>query len=387
MLNASRVSAELPLMLMTVLLLYCLQAASEDGAGGNTAAAALLAGLSMSVKYTGALMYAFGALVFLWLLFRKKASAAQAAAYALLPVLLVLPYLARNAAFTGGPFYPFFTVAFNVPAALHADASAYVAHVAGFGVAHTAQNFLAAPFLTVFKEQLFGGDVMSPLVLVSILLLPAAGFRKAGLLALFMGFYYTAWFFSGQVLRFLLPLLPAAAVITGLAWMNAKTGFKYAALGLLLFVQLSASVYFGEKYLRPLALVTMKRAELLSQQVSYYRAADFINKNAAKDAKVLVLGDARTYFLQRRAVAYTVFNRRALLDGMSEPGAGVSAFKSAGITHVLVNWDELKRLKDAGYADVDALAASPVFKNIMDKNFKKIYSDEKSEVFEMTGRQ
>jgi hypothetical protein len=388
-LNSTRIGSELPLMFFALLLVYmAVKCAGSSMKAGEGAIWGIIAGSIISVKYTGAVIYIFGAAILIYLVLAKKAGIMSLILYILVPAAIVSPYLIKNYFYSGDPVYPFFSGFFEMEAGLKADASGYVRHVAGFGLPHTLIDLLASPAYVISGRDLFGGDIISPLFLLALAMLPLTDIKKTGIPALFICFYYVAWFYTGEVLRFLLPLVPAAAAIAGRAYASVKPKFKYLAFGALIAAQAGASLYFGEKFLTPFQLLTAGRGEYIKKNVSYYPAAEFINKNTEKGAVVLVLGEARTYYLERQALAYTVFNKRAVFEGFDEMDEDkvIDGLKWRNIRYILVNWAELDRLKSAGYEDVAALAASPKFKNIMDKYFKKIYSDGACEVYEMKGR-
>jgi 4-amino-4-deoxy-L-arabinose transferase-like glycosyltransferase len=387
--NASRAGAELPLMFFTTLLVYILIKGCETGfKTADGLLAGIIAGSIISIKYTGVTVYFFGAAVFLFMLIRKKAGIKGLMSYLLVPGLIVLPYLIRNYLYTGDPFYPFLTGISGVSAGLKADAAVYLSHVSGFGLPHSFFNLLISPFAVVYNEKLFGGDVLSPLFLIAFVLLPLTDIKKTGMPALFMVFYFIAWFFTGEVLRFLLPVVPVAAVIAGCAYANTSSKLKYPAFVLLIAVQAVSSLYFGEKYLKPFELFVLDRGEYIGRNITYYKAAEFINENTEPGARILVLGDARSSYIKRPVLAYTVFNARSIFEGFKEAGDDkiLYGFKLRNIRYMFVNWTELYRLKDAGYGDVAALAGDAKFKNIMDKYFKKIYSDDNCDVYAFMGR-
>ena len=388
-LNSSRAGSELPLMFFSLLLLYLIvKGTGSSMKQGEGVLWGITAGAAVSVKYTGAIVYVFGAAALVYMLLSKKAGIRSLVLYVLLPAAIVSPYLVKNYFYSGDPFYPFFTGFFDMEAGLRSDAAAYVAQVAGFGLPHTLFNLMVSPAGVIFGGDRFGGDIISPLFLLALAVLPLTGLKKTAAPALFICFYYTIWFFTGEVLRFLLPVVPAAAAIAGRAYALTKQKFKYLAFGALVAVQAGASLYFGEKFLAPFQLLTSGRGEYIKKYVSYYPAAEFINNNTKAGSVVLVLGDARTFYLERPAVAYTIFNSRDIFAGFDEMDDGriMAGFKWRNIGYVLVNRVELDRLKTSGFGDVAAIAAGRKFKNIMDKYFKKIYSDGACDVFEMTGR-
>ncbi|HRU38868.1 MAG TPA: hypothetical protein P5511_03245, partial [Candidatus Goldiibacteriota bacterium] len=102
----------------------------------------------------------------------------------------------------------------------------------------------------------------------------------------------------------------------------------------------------------------------------------------------LFLGEARTFYCEKPVLAYTVFNRREILagfDGLDEKNI-LTGLALRNIGYIMVNREELERLKGSGYSDVYSIVKSPKFNNIMDKYFKKIYSDNSCDIYELKGR-
>jgi hypothetical protein len=382
-LNATRIGAELPLMYFTLLLIYAL------AGGGSAALAGIFAGAAMSVKYTGVLTCVFGAGLMVFLIIRKKARVRGLLLYLAVSAAVVLPYLIRNGFYTGDFLYPFFTGLFDMEAGLKMDAAAYVAHVAGFGAPHTLMNLFTTMVDCVARPGIYGGDAISPLFLLALLLLPLTDIKKTLLPALFIVYSYLTWFFTGQVVRFLLPVVPFAAAIAAQAYANTKFKIKYIAFGALIAAQACTALYFGEKFLTPFRLLVSDRPEYIRGNVSYFPAAGFLNTRAGRDGAVLVLGDARTLYIDRPALAYTVFNHRAILDNFAEMGEDkiMAGFKWYNIRYILINRTELERLKDGGYADVYALTGTEKFKFILGKYFEKTYSDPDCDIYAVRGRQ
>ncbi len=386
MLNASRIGAELPLMFFTALLFYILVKGIDSGFNaGDGLLAGIIAGMIMSIKYTGIVVYAFGAAVFIYMLAKKRIGARNAIMYLLVPACIVLPYIIKNYFYTGDPFYPFFTGMFDMEAGLKADAVAYVSHVNGFGMPHTLLNLIISPFVVVYNSNMFGGDEVSPLFLIALIVLPLTDMKKTGLAALFMVFYYITWFFTGEVMRFLLPVVFIMAVVAGQAFANINSKLKYLVFGLLIAVEAVSSFYFCEYYLRPFQVFAIPRNEYIKRYISYYPAADFINKKTERGAGIFVLGEARTFYIERPVLAYTVFNHRSIFEGFEAMNDNeiLDVFKKRNIKYILFNWDELKRLQTGGYEDVVGITNSPKFKDIMVKYFTKVYGDEACEVFSL----
>ena len=79
-------------------------------------------------------------------------------------------------------------------------------------------------------------------------------------------------------------------------------------------------------------------------------AMEIINRRLPPDATVLFVGEARTFYCTRRAIAATVFDRHPLVRILAEGGPGEpttrvrDGLRRLGVTHLYVNWQEIRRL-------------------------------------------
>jgi hypothetical protein len=76
-------------------------------------------------------------------------------------------------------------------------------------------------------------------------------------------------------------------------------------------------------------------------------------------SKVLMVGDARSFYVQRPCEYATVFNRLPLADEVARdprPESVLAWLRGRGTTHVLANWGEMARLRRTYgfYPQIDA---------------------------------
>src|SRR6185295_3024951 len=95
----------------------------------------------------------------------------------------------------------------------------------------------------------------------------------------------------------------------------------------------------------------------------YYSAAQWLNAHAPQDARVLVVGDGRAFYLERRFLAASALDNEVLplwVKASPDAAALKARFDKEGIAWLLVNVGELVRLKrDPGFTarDLDVLDA------------------------------
>ena len=87
-----------------------------------------------------------------------------------------------------------------------------------------------------------------------------------------------------------------------------------------------------------------------------YPVFAYINKNTPPDARVLLAGEARNFYLKRpyqlsTALDYCILKK--YLPGSGDAGAFVAAMKNDGFSYLVVSFSELERLQK-GYANLSA---------------------------------
>ncbi|MFQ5491710.1 MAG: hypothetical protein ACE5GE_13410, partial [Phycisphaerae bacterium] len=77
-----------------------------------------------------------------------------------------------------------------------------------------------------------------------------------------------------------------------------------------------------------------------------------VNQDLPPDARILLIGDARPFYIQRPVDYCVVFNRSPLttaLDDGASPAELVAWLGRRGYTHVVVHWGEIQRLRRSAY--------------------------------------
>ncbi len=366
-LAATRAGAETWLMLFSLLMIYGIIMLSY-GKNEYSFVSGLTAGAALSVKYTGAPVVLFGFLCVLFLVLLKKTGLKQLFIFCIGALFVSLPFLMKNIIFTGDPFYPLFAGFFGVKSTLLSDAFAYVSHVKGFGSSGVFGPF----FEIIMNPENYGGDMASPLMLIAIIVSIISfvpGFPSF-ILVTFIAASYFSWAATGKVLRFLLPAFAASAALISSGF--ERKAVRYFVIYPLIAVQALISFYFAARYLAPMDIFIKSRKQYLSENLSYYKAADFLNKQKGS-GRVLFMGEARSFWCEKAVIAPTVFASDRRFPVKPEDN----------IRWILVNRTETERLKDAGYRDVYKLIYSEDFRKYMDKYFEKIYSDENCDIYEI----
>jgi hypothetical protein len=345
------------------------------GAPGWLALGAIGAGLAMGVKYTAVL------LVFAPLLLWVAAGAAgrglgvkralgRTLLFAVAALVLFSPWLARNAANTGNPVYPLlYSTLDGEPWSAEQNARWTQAHARP---ALAAGQSLLGRMAAELREVLLVLPPLGPKELAlethrkgSLLLVLFVPFcllrRRTRRLALclaahWMLLYGLYFFFTQHNERFLAVGTPVLAALSalGAAALLRRRVLKplWGLIVLLLLFAPSRTLTYAQATLTmPVALGTQAPGEFLRQKsFGHYADMQALNEETARlpEARVLFLGEARTFYCRADCVAPTVFNRHplaAIVRDASEAATVGARLRTAGYTHLYVNTGELNRLQ------------------------------------------
>ena len=324
---------------------------------------ALCAGATVATKWAAIPVVLLPAI--LVLAFRRRFS--LLAAFCILAVAMVLPWLMKNWLLAGNPVYPLLYAWFPHPYWSAEQAMVLTAkHAPTFGWG-TPWRFLGLLWKYSFAEP---GAV--PLLLMTmplVVLVPRAEPAAKRMGWLFVGACVSWYCFTFRPWRFLFPAFGVAAV---------AAAFAIGKLGRNTLVRIAVCVSVGVVLGISLAqlalddLVDTENPGHVPPQMNFVRYAlgqftrdEFIarmgkgvlepviwmNENLPKDAKVLYVGEARAYYAKQPVWWSTAFDQHPLSAMSREaktPAELLAALRAQGITHVYVNHSELDRLR-SGY--------------------------------------
>jgi hypothetical protein len=338
--------------------------ASTPNAGRLTMLIGLLAGSAMACKYPGLLSVVFPAAAVLLLLEWKSRSDTPLARRAT-KVLVVFgagccvaigPWLLKNLYETGNPVYPLLNSVFH-----GIDWSPTLE--ANWKHAHGPPHYQPFDLLVKFYDVTLKSDWLSPLMfsLAPLAFLTKWNRRIVGSLWLYVGFLFLSWWvLTHRLDRFWIPLIPVVALLAGGGvWWTTNKLWRYAAgafvglcvlfnLGFITTVNCGLNTWLGD-----LAEIR-DESEFTSEPVAYLN-----RMRLPTDAKVLFVGEAQVFDVRVPLVYNTVFDISIFEQWCSanEPGVPIAEQKmksteeirerlqSEGITHILVNWQEVLRYK------------------------------------------
>ncbi|MEN8165269.1 MAG: hypothetical protein ABFS37_14155 [Acidobacteriota bacterium] len=311
------------------------------------------------------------------------------------------PWIGRNVAWTGNPVYPYFTKLFGGP-----PSGLNIGMETGRNVdlpPSTAGRTAAsagALIIRTFKPRYEGG-LLGPHWLF---LLPVAA-MVAGLRNRLRGPLWTAtlvgvlcWGFLVQYVRFLLPVLVGAAALAGTVppalgrKVSRLTRGAFTALLLAIFAW-NASVLLSNLNIDRLATVAglLDEKDYRIRWIDVAPAADFISNRLPPDACVLLAGESRSFGLKRRVIVEDPY-RTPLLVEMAEAASSTDdlarSLRHLGVTHILVNENEMERMARVRQVDDYWTPASDrsrrLIRSFLETRVTRIYDLEKLWVGELT---
>jgi 4-amino-4-deoxy-L-arabinose transferase-like glycosyltransferase len=338
---------------------------------GWNIACGCLAGSAMACKYPGVLsvVLPFGLAMLIWDFRISRAKFAQRFRefivtglwYSLGVLLAVGPWLLKNFFETGNPVYPLLHSVFG-----GIDWSPTLE--ANWKAAHGPPHHRLGDLLVKFHDVTVKSDWLSPLLFS---LAPLAFFHKSNRkliawLAVFCGYLFLSWWvLTHRIDRFWIPLIPVVSILAGVGvWWSLQKPWKYIAGS---FVGLS--IVFNLAFIStPLCGLNSWLADL--DEVKYAaqgtaRGIRYLNTlRLQPKSKVLSVGEAEVFDADFPIVYNTVFDKAVFEQWCSRAVPGVTPadqkqktpeeihakLKAEGITHVLVNWQEILRYRDTyGY--------------------------------------
>lgn len=316
---------------------------------------ALLMGFALGTKYLS--LYGFILLVVAiatvgWVACNKRglqSVAKDLVLFGAVSGLVASPWYLKNWLWLGNPVYPFFIGGLNYD--LHRlEAMTHMARHHGLG--HCLRCYLLLPWNIYAHSQWFGHSSLAFPSLLSLSLPLWVLWRRNRIVNLLLALSFSRfalWATSIQDLRYLLPVYPALSVATGyilhqgivhgrrrLPWDFFVRALVISMLLMNIGLQIYKEAITSED---PLPVILGKESQVayLRRTLVNYPAIEFINDNLPLDVRVLFIGDARGYYLQRQ---YIPDNTMHVWWGHLVPVGGslegiLAQLREWGVSHIL----------------------------------------------------
>ncbi|HVO32977.1 MAG TPA: glycosyltransferase family 39 protein, partial [Elusimicrobiota bacterium] len=320
--------------------------------------AGLLCGLAMGSKYTSWPLWPAGVVAIVAAGPTPRRRKMQAALiFSAAALLMILPMIIKDVVYFGDPVYPFFARFFPAShAPLHWN---LLRNEAARPLSSNGDllRYVLDPWRATMGTST-GGNYLGPAFL---LLLPGLFFLRAKPAVRFL-----AWMLAVQWIgltlpsympRFWIPALVYLALFLGLA-VDALPSTLVRDGALILVATVSAlNTDWTHRYLLtidgwPAITGQESREAYLSRNHPtyghpYYPAAEFINAHAPASTRVLIVGDARAYYVNRPYLSASLFDAQPLFTWANESadaGALYERVLDEGVNAILLNAAEAARL-------------------------------------------
>lgn len=320
----------------------------------------VLAGFCASCKYTGLPMLVAPLAVMAIVLARGSAADRCKPAGVILAaaLLTVSPWLLRNLAQTGNPVFPLANQVFDARPEGFGDEQARrwnVGHSARANVEGSENGVTVAARLgRAWSAVAADADLrFSPalLILCAIAGVLSRNRKIAGTLLLLLAVQLTVWLtLTHLYARFAVVLLIPAGLLAApgmRALLSRGPSARVAAVAIAILGCAASTAATVRMVIREGA--TGAPASLMtSGALRGYEFLGFINESLPENAHILLVGEARPFYILRETTYSVVFNECPFIS-LLESGAGdaevIVWFREQGISHLLVNWNEVHRLR------------------------------------------
>ena len=344
---------------------------------------ALCWGFSIGIKYFNILPLG----IFLLLVFikQKKLNLKVLIISFIIITITLLPLFIKNYVFSKNPVFPFFSKYFPQENP-YFDASRFKIMKSDVGqIIHSLKDLFKLPYTLSFYELGSGGLIGAQfLIFLPFLILMKKRPRQFFLLIFALLFLVVGSYFTFQV-RFMYAAFVLLAIFTAIVYesldvtLEMGMGSRIMKFFFFLVIVLNLAVSFGyqERIYRAYYLYSGKSASIsdyLDVVFPSYPAFDFVNKNTPKNANILLVGEARNYYLKRPYFVSSGIDYSIIKKYISAGPAFqdfIAALKQDKIAYIIYNAVELQRLqKEYGCLSDEELATSIDFFNRLKPVFK-----------------
>jgi hypothetical protein len=317
--------------------------------------AGVFAGGAAGMKYVGLIAALTLAAVAVAVLARRL-NLRLALGFAVPAIAVALPWYVKNAVLTGNPFYPHVFGGLNASAATELGAS-----MQNFGHGHGLLDFLLLPARLLADAKAFdGGQYLSPLFLIFA---PAALLYRRGRTAVLFTWagvllFVIAWFVTTQQARFLVPVMPALAVLAALGALALIRQGRLARRLVIaitagaLAVGLGASTVYASQFV-PVLVGSESTQQFLREKVSNYDGVEWLDQMLGP-RDTLATDIWALYYLDMPSTTFGTMGD--LLPADAGPAATRAFVARYGVTRIaILDGDEARR-RQVGYLRAHLLA-------------------------------
>lgn len=382
---------------------------------------AFMMGLALGTKYNALIVWFFlsAAIVFLYArdTHQQWDALKNGLIFFLLSLLLFSPWLIKNAALTGNPFYPLFQGIFNVnTAATQKGVYSMVSGQTSRGIFQFREMMYGESFwetllipVRYFYEgqdhsrQYFDGVLNPILIILSPFALMNKSFHrdKIFFIAFTVFFLLVATFLDQTRIRYILPVVPVLSILAVIGLINIvnwTTTFSTTLriLGTILFISIfiglmTQNIIYIKNYYQSISpwnyiVGNESRDDFITRHNSGYAAVKYINTYTPENARIrLILFAGRGYYLDRiyaEGPSYGMSDIRGMVANSRDDKSFQAYLKSLDCTHLLVRTYLFEKfLQDNYTSDIREL-----FMKRMSKATHIIYDQDGCTVYEIVSQ-
>jgi hypothetical protein len=314
----------------------------------DAALAGVLLGAALAVKYTG--IYAVIALLPILLtdVIKRKLPLRYAAAFFVIAFAVVLPWLVKAFVERGNPVFPVLYGVFGGRDLSPEAAAGILPALRRIGMGRGATDYLLLPYRVSVLCGSGYGRFAGSMWPFSFLVVPFAlvWFRRWRLLT-FTVFYFAAWAFMSQQLRFLSASYATLAALSAGVFAAAADAFKGQTRAVSRFALVVLILALGYVLNAPTILAGLGSLRYYEkggaeayrrEHATCYKADEFVNDELPKDAVVLMMFDNRLFYLERPAVYDSFPDASATVydvQKLKRPAAVAAYVDGLGVTHIM----------------------------------------------------
>ena len=173
-------------------------------------------------------------------------------------------------------------------------------------------------------------------------------------------------------LRYFLIVVPFLCIMYGMALSEAANLFQKAGR-IVAYLCIALNIIIGLNQVTTLGLFSYAtlhsdRSSFLSRFVEYYDVAEYLNKNAPLSSRVLMIGEARTFYIKQECY-YNFYLQPIVLEQWIKESATLDNFlallKKKNVQYVLFNYLEMNNIVKKLNKD-EYFSLPPHYRNILD---------------------
>ncbi|KPJ57784.1 MAG: hypothetical protein AMJ42_04375 [Deltaproteobacteria bacterium DG_8] len=390
----SRPGADMGLALFNCLGLFSLITWFEARKDRWLISSAIFTGFALGTKYT-ALFFCLGLLglmLFGRLLLgnhKQKKNFSKVCIFFLVSIAVASPWYIKNWITTGNPLFPAFYNIFGGDDYSYAMALRHLkdAHHPEISLS-SIKDFVIIPY-RLFADPYLYGVPIGPFFIFfwPFMLLLRKGHTIIKYLIIFVFAYFTLWAFSFQQTRYMISAIGASAILGGFVFEELRRARErclcyFSVFFIIMVMTCNICIFLSRSRIAldpfPVVFGVVSKSDYLKKYLSIaygnrfydfkalynkqnvqneygdvFTVFEYANQNLKSTDKILFLGETMHAYLKKKYVCNSAFNKNILIHMLHNKISDekiLERLSSMGITHILFNVDELKRLNIQGYS-------------------------------------